>query len=289
MQLSIAVLTPICLSLLCVLPATAASPRIATTTTSLPLPLNCGDAEIDDDEECDDGGENSEEPGTYCSTACAITPCGSPATRAPRPSANDALFTLRAAVGLAVCSPYVCDMDGNGAIHAADALNVLKKSVGITTVVNCPAPEPPAEDITCVGRSFATVNEVFAALAGDYELAIDAGAGSFHTTYAAGSEIAMRVHESFISFRTRPPRIHLGGRRPSAARRERGPNTGRFSAASSPRRELEEAALRTSTRRSAPPGPGCCERGPTRSAGRGSIGRPTKKPSSTSAPRRGNI
>jgi hypothetical protein len=56
--------------------------------------------------------------------------CGQPVSSGDGPTATDALFVLRVAVGLDSCEPCVCDVDGSGATTAGDALLALKVSVG---------------------------------------------------------------------------------------------------------------------------------------------------------------
>jgi hypothetical protein len=67
--------------------------------------------------------------------------CGQPiSTGAPPPGANDCLFMLRAAVGLADCLPCLCDVDSNGRVAASDALRCLRAAVGQSGVeLVCPA------------------------------------------------------------------------------------------------------------------------------------------------------
>lgn len=66
--------------------------------------------------------------------------CGQPASSGSRPSANDALYTLRAAVGVnEPCALSICDVDNNGLVTAADALKILRAAVGLAEVLNCPS------------------------------------------------------------------------------------------------------------------------------------------------------
>jgi len=53
-------------------------------------------------------------------------------------TATDALFALRAAVGLVSCPLCACDVDGSGGIVPTDALVILKKSTGLQIPVSCP-------------------------------------------------------------------------------------------------------------------------------------------------------
>ena len=52
--------------------------------------------------------------------------------------ANDALVTLRIAVGMADGDPCVCDVDASGGLpSASDALRMLKIAVGISQTLSC--------------------------------------------------------------------------------------------------------------------------------------------------------
>jgi hypothetical protein len=64
--------------------------------------------------------------------------CGFPLTDGEAPSASDALFTLRAAVGGAPCAPCVCDVSGDGNVGAGDALAILRAAVGQGAEFDCP-------------------------------------------------------------------------------------------------------------------------------------------------------
>jgi Tol biopolymer transport system component len=54
-------------------------------------------------------------------------------------TASDALFILRAGIGLATCELCVCDVDDSGTISATDALVTLKAAVGQDVELACPA------------------------------------------------------------------------------------------------------------------------------------------------------
>ena len=54
-------------------------------------------------------------------------------------TSGDALFVLRAAVGLLNCEACRCDTSGDGVITAADALITLRAAVGIPVPLLCPA------------------------------------------------------------------------------------------------------------------------------------------------------
>jgi hypothetical protein len=87
-------------------------------------------------------------PDTTTSTTLDVTTttlggderCGFPVTNGTSPSASDALFTLKAAVGGAVCAPCVCDVSGDGNVGAGDALTILRVAVGSQPAdFDCPA------------------------------------------------------------------------------------------------------------------------------------------------------
>jgi hypothetical protein len=72
----------------------------------------------------------------------AVCGHGSEATIGSSLKANDALVTLRAAVGTAPCPDCRCDVDDSGDVTAGDALRVLRAAVGIPVALNCPACSP---------------------------------------------------------------------------------------------------------------------------------------------------
>lgn len=65
--------------------------------------------------------------------------CGFPVSDGEQPVASDALYTLRAAVGLAPCAKCVCDVDGSTKVAASDALAILRAAVGTGSPFACPA------------------------------------------------------------------------------------------------------------------------------------------------------
>lgn len=69
----------------------------------------------------------------------AIGDCGQPLSTGTKPTASDALFVLKAAVGSLQCELCVCDADGNGVESATDALLVLKVAVGNALPLLCPS------------------------------------------------------------------------------------------------------------------------------------------------------
>ena len=54
-------------------------------------------------------------------------------------SAADALGVLRASVGTADCQPWECDYDGSGEVSASDALEVLRAAIGDGAPPECPS------------------------------------------------------------------------------------------------------------------------------------------------------
>lgn len=64
--------------------------------------------------------------------------CGDPAGDG-QVGASDALFVLRAAVGLNSCAAESCDMSGDGQVMAGDALALLQVAVGMDVTLACDA------------------------------------------------------------------------------------------------------------------------------------------------------
>ena len=60
----------------------------------------------------------------------ALGDCGQPITTGSEPAASDALYVLRAAVGIDSCAAMVCDTDGSCAVTAGDALRLLSYVTG---------------------------------------------------------------------------------------------------------------------------------------------------------------
>ena len=69
--------------------------------------------------------------------------CGQPLSNGDKPTASDALFILRAAVGQEQCDPCPCDVSGDGSVSATDALIALQVAVGSDRDLLCDCgPEP---------------------------------------------------------------------------------------------------------------------------------------------------
>ncbi|MFQ5478029.1 MAG: hypothetical protein ACE5E4_05385 [Candidatus Binatia bacterium] len=67
--------------------------------------------------------------------------CGAPISLfagGSTPTASDALFTLRAAVGSESCLLCDCDVNNDGSVSSVDALTILKAAVGQDAVLTCP-------------------------------------------------------------------------------------------------------------------------------------------------------
>ena len=69
----------------------------------------------------------------------AAQECGHPLSTGAMPTASDALYTLRAGVGISQCDILVCDVDANCQVSATDALVLLRASVGQQVEMNCAA------------------------------------------------------------------------------------------------------------------------------------------------------
>ncbi len=98
----------------------------------------CGDGVVELDEECDDG-DTTFLTGDYCRADCKAVACGVPVGAGTFPAASDALYVLRAAVGLVPCDRRVCDVNHSTNLTATDALLVLRKAVGQSVDLNCGA------------------------------------------------------------------------------------------------------------------------------------------------------
>jgi hypothetical protein len=123
-------------------------PLIDFVDTIDPLTKMCGNCIIDGEngEKCDDG-DNKWAPGEICRTNCSqVTLCGDP-DDSGSVTIRDALFILRAAVGLEACHTSLCDVSGDGFINTSDALRTLRFAVGLQTDFLCNA-APPA-DLVC--------------------------------------------------------------------------------------------------------------------------------------------
>ena len=101
-----------------------------------PCSTDCGNARLDREEGCDDGDIESQQ-GDLCRNNCTRVACGDPTDDGVR-NITDALFILRAAVGLQSCALQICDVDSSLKITTADALRSLMFSVGLPVELFCP-------------------------------------------------------------------------------------------------------------------------------------------------------
>jgi hypothetical protein len=101
-----------------------------------PVSFTCGNAIIDENEECDDG-DSLWLTGELCSGRCLELLCGDPDDSGNLTS-SDARYMLLVALGLATCDLEVCDVDANGAVSSTDVLKVLAFSTGQAVTFNCP-------------------------------------------------------------------------------------------------------------------------------------------------------
>ena len=83
--------------------------------------------------------------------------CGQPISNGAKPTPTDALFVLKAGLGLETCAPCVCDLNGNGTISSTDALIDLGVAVGQPLELLCPACECPPVD----GLDDVVFNEIY--------------------------------------------------------------------------------------------------------------------------------
>ncbi len=98
---------------------------------------------IDHGEECDDTRATDDGDPSTSSDVCRVNVCkgvrnltcgdcgDSILQWREECSAADALFALRATVGLGFCDPKMCDVDYRGGITAADALFILREATGL--------------------------------------------------------------------------------------------------------------------------------------------------------------
>lgn len=80
-------------------------------------------------------------PETTTTTLPGDGRCGFPLSAGTTPTASDALFVLKAAVGGGNCELCECDVNDSGSVAAGDALTILKVAVGGEAELVCPACE----------------------------------------------------------------------------------------------------------------------------------------------------
>jgi len=92
--------------------------------------------------------------------------CGQPISTGTSSTASDALFVLRAAVGVGTCVLEVCDVDSSCAVTASDALRILRVAVGQSLPLTCSGcgstTTTSSTTTTTMSGTAATWSEVFA-------------------------------------------------------------------------------------------------------------------------------
>lgn len=101
-----------------------------------PCSTKCGNGFLNVEEECDDG-DNDWMEGDFCRRDCTLVACGDPDDDGDQ-DIVDALYVLRAAVGLEQCTLLVCDVTGDLRVRASDALRLLQYAVGLPVLLECP-------------------------------------------------------------------------------------------------------------------------------------------------------
>ncbi|MFN2378546.1 MAG: hypothetical protein ABR538_18600 [Candidatus Binatia bacterium] len=101
-----------------------------------PCSTKCGNAVLNVEEECDDA-DNEWMRGDFCRRDCSRVDCGDTDDDGDQ-DIVDALYVLRAAVGLESCTLLVCDVTGDLRVRASDALRLLQYAVGLPVFLNCP-------------------------------------------------------------------------------------------------------------------------------------------------------
>lgn len=134
------------------------------------FPARCGNGEVEDPEQCDDGNAINTDAclnsclfascgdgfvrsgveecddansldGDGCSSLCETQRLCGDATDDGTLFASDALRILQRAVGRDVeCPTWVCDVDGTNGIGASDALRLLRRSVNLPVTLSCGDP-----------------------------------------------------------------------------------------------------------------------------------------------------
>lgn len=101
-----------------------------------PCSTKCGNAILNIEEECDDA-DNDYMNGDFCRDDCTLVSCGDTDDDGDQ-DVVDALYVLRAAVGLESCTLLVCDVTGDLKVRSSDALRLLQYSVGLSVLLECP-------------------------------------------------------------------------------------------------------------------------------------------------------
>jgi hypothetical protein len=116
----------------------AGSTSTSTSTSTTLGGAACGNAVLEGDEVCDEGGHWH--AGHACNDSCEFLACGDPDDDGAT-TATDALSVLAGAVGIAHCDDCICNVDPatSAAVTGVDALRVLRFAIALdTTPFACP-------------------------------------------------------------------------------------------------------------------------------------------------------
>jgi hypothetical protein len=101
-----------------------------------PCSTKCGNGVLNVEEDCDDG-DNDWMNGDFCRDDCSVVECGDTNDDGAQ-DIIDALYIIRAAVGLEECTLLICDVTGDLKIRTSDALRMLQFGIGLPVELNCP-------------------------------------------------------------------------------------------------------------------------------------------------------
>ena len=116
----------------------ATTTTTSTTTTTIP---ECGNGDIDGDEECDDGPANDNATPGGCRLDCTQDRVCGDGDGNGTVNVIDAQWVLKAAIRLvSPCPLTACDPTGDAKVRVSDAQHVLFKSVGLMPNLVCALP-----------------------------------------------------------------------------------------------------------------------------------------------------
>jgi hypothetical protein len=111
-----------------------------TSTTSTTIP-ECGNGDIDGDEECDDGPANDNATPGGCRVDCTVDRVCGDGDGNGTVNVIDAQWVLKAGIHLvSPCPLTACDPTGDANVSVSDAQRVLFKSVGLLQNLVCALP-----------------------------------------------------------------------------------------------------------------------------------------------------
>jgi hypothetical protein len=90
--------------------------------------------------DCEDGNACTVSDTCAAGQCLHVSYCGVPVSRAAQPRATDALFALRATVGLESCPSCECDVNSDGRTSVSDALAILRRALELEIDLRCFAP-----------------------------------------------------------------------------------------------------------------------------------------------------